>query len=59
LLNLCNQLGLTDLQDKGYIDGLLKDALGHISLIEAPLELLGKLLPKEAAPVPAADSEPS
>lgn len=57
LLNLCNQLGLTEIHEKGYIDNLLKDVLAQISLIEAPLEILGKLLPKEPA-APVADAEP-
>lgn len=55
LLNLCNQLGLSEIHDKAYIDNLLKDVLAQISLIEAPLELLSKLLPKETpAPAPTA-----
>jgi hypothetical protein len=49
--------GLTEIHEKGYIDNLLKDVLAQISLIEAPLEILGKLLPKEPA-APVADAEP-
>ncbi len=57
LLNLCHQLGLNELQEKGYIDGLLKDALGHISLIDEPLARLAKLFPRapEAAANPIAE----
>lgn len=51
LMNLCKQLGMTELEEQGYVDGLLQDALGHISLIEAPIELLKRLAPQ---PDPAA-----
>lgn len=44
LMNLCNQLGISELQEAGYVDGLLEDALGHISLIEDPLRLIRELL---------------
>ncbi|MCC7508139.1 MAG: TetR/AcrR family transcriptional regulator [Planctomycetes bacterium] len=43
-LNLCKQLGLDELQEQGYVDSLLEDALGHISLIDEPLRLIGQLL---------------
>lgn len=43
MMNLCNQLGLTELQDKGYVDRMLEDALGHIALVDAPLSMLRKL----------------
>lgn len=43
MMNLCNQLGLNELQDAGYVDRMLEDALAHIALVEAPLQLLRKL----------------
>lgn len=43
MMNLCNQLGLTELHDKGYVDRMLEDALGHIALVDAPLAALRKL----------------
>ena len=60
LLNLCNQLGLNQLQEQGYIDGLLKDALGHISLVQDPLGMIAKLFPRQALPDanPIAEAEP-
>jgi AcrR family transcriptional regulator len=45
LMNLCKQLGLNELQEAGYVDSLLQDALGHISLIEDPLRLIRQLAP--------------
>jgi AcrR family transcriptional regulator len=49
LMNLCNQLGMNELQEAGYVDNLLEDALGHISLIEDPLRLIKEMLqPKPA-----------
>jgi hypothetical protein len=44
LMNLCNQLGIAELQEAGYVDNLLEDALGHISLIEDPLRLIKEML---------------
>ena len=44
LMNLCNQLGLTELEEEGYVDSLLQDSLGHISLIEDPLRVINQLL---------------
>lgn len=43
MMNLCNQLGINELQDAGYVDRLLEDALAHIALVDAPLKLLKKL----------------
>jgi hypothetical protein len=43
MMNLCNQLGINELQDSGYVDRLLEDALAHIALVSAPLQLLKKL----------------
>lgn len=43
LMNLCHQLGINELEEAGYVDGLLQDALGHISLIESPLAMLGQI----------------
>lgn len=43
MMNLCNQLGLNELQEKGYVDRMLEDALGHIALVDAPLALMRKL----------------
>lgn len=40
MMNLCHQLGLTELQEAGYVDRMLEDALAHISLSDAPLQLL-------------------
>lgn len=48
LMNLCKQLGMQELQEAGYVDSLLEDALGHISLIEDPLRLLAPLLARQA-----------
>lgn len=53
LMNLCNQLGMSELQEAGYVDNLLEDALGHISLIEDPLRLIKEML--QARPTPAAE----
>lgn len=44
LMNLCNQLGMNELHEAGYVDSLLEDALGHISLIEDPLRLIKEIL---------------
>lgn len=44
LMNLCNQLDLTELQEKGYVDGLLQDALAHVALIDDPSVLIAKLM---------------
>ena len=49
LMNLCNQLGMTELQEAGYVDNLLSDALGHISLIEDPLRLIREMLQPKSA----------
>ncbi|MEE9311854.1 MAG: TetR/AcrR family transcriptional regulator [Planctomycetota bacterium] len=48
LMNVCNQLGLHELEEAGYVDGILEDALGHISLIEDPLRLLQQMVPPDA-----------
>jgi AcrR family transcriptional regulator len=53
LMNLCKQLGLTELEEAGYVDSLLEDALGHISLIEDPIRLIRQML----AAVPAGNNE--
>ncbi|MBE7491417.1 MAG: TetR/AcrR family transcriptional regulator [Planctomycetes bacterium] len=50
MMNLCNQLGLTELQEKGYVDRMLEDALAHIALAEEPLRLLKRA---QAAPARA------
>jgi AcrR family transcriptional regulator len=44
LMNLCKQLGLTELHEAGYVDHLLEDALAHITLIDNPLKLLSQML---------------
>jgi AcrR family transcriptional regulator len=49
LMNLCNQLGMNELQEAGYVDNLLEDALGHISLIEDPLRLIKEMLQPKSA----------
>jgi AcrR family transcriptional regulator len=49
LMNLCNQLGMNELQEAGYVDNLLEDALGHISLIEDPLRLIKEMLQSKTA----------
>jgi AcrR family transcriptional regulator len=48
LMNLCNQLGMSELHEAGYVDHLLEDALGHITLIEAPLALLAQMMGDQA-----------
>lgn len=50
MMNLCNQLGLNELQEKGYVDRMLEDALAHISLSDAPLQLLKRVAAKRDAP---------
>ena len=42
-MNLCNQLGIKELQEHGYVEGLMADALSHISLIEDPLKLAAQI----------------
>lgn len=49
MMNLCNQLGLNELQDTGYVDRMLEDALAHIALVEAPLQLMKKLRAQQPA----------
>lgn len=52
-MNLCKQLGMNELQEAGYVDSLLADALAHISLIEDPVRLITQLMaPAEALPAP-------
>ncbi len=43
LMNLCRQLGMNELQDQGYVDSLLRDALGHVSLVENPMAALAQV----------------
>jgi AcrR family transcriptional regulator len=43
LMNLCNQLGIKELSEGGYVDGLLKDALAHITLAEDPLRRMTEI----------------
>ncbi|MCC6574819.1 MAG: TetR/AcrR family transcriptional regulator [Planctomycetes bacterium] len=43
LMNLARQLGMNELHDQGYVDGLLKDALGHVSLMDNPIGALAGL----------------
>jgi len=53
MMNLCHQLGLSELQEAGYVDRMLEDALAHIALVDAPLRLLKKAAGSAARATPA------
>ena len=57
LMNLCRQLGMNELHDQGYVDSLLRDALGHVSLVENPIGLLAGALTGAAAPAASHNGE--